>query len=1063
MRLTGWHVEGFGILSAYEVRDLPGGLVVFGGPNEAGKSTLLAFLRGVLFGFPRAVRGRGPAYPPLRGGRHGGRIFLETDAGPITIEREVGRGSRITLANDTHLSDGDFQRLVGGVDAQTFRTVFAFSLDELRDFDSLTAEQVRSRIFAAGLGGTGRSIRQVTQDLEKTTGRLLKRRSGDGEINALLAALSVQERDLTEPRLRADRYPDLLAEEQAVAARLTELSQVERATRAELSWHERLLELWPTWVELENDRTALGALAPVEDFVADPVRRLAEAKQAVAGAAQNLVRIENQLHRRSAEMSELETECSEALWAITAAVEEQKGLLPSYRDRRRECGMLQERIRLEEGRLAAVVRELGSDLDEAGLLDIDTSLPRIEQVREWRSRLDEAVERAKQATERLENAALLAKRAKTERDRQQETLDAMSIPDEAALAAQAGAVRVLRAGLSDLLAKEATLEGREAALGAVATLVDPGAAPTGARSRWGVPLIVALSLGVVLAVAAIVSLIAKWSFLLGGTSELALAVPLALSAVVVFFAAWILVVSARSRHGDSSSPAVAVRFMEEERFEHERLRHEIEQARAALADAAGLLGLCEAPNPEELERIDALVEERKQAAAGWNNQRSRLTEMEELARSTADDAEVARDVLGQAEEIRRSLEHDFALRLGEWGLPATLSGPSAEEYLRAVAAAKDVKYRLDGDRAALVGIEGEIAGWESRTGRLLEEGGMSDSSSLHQELETGLLTLTDLCAEESQRRERLSSVRKAVAELEVEGGHLRSESEAASQQLAALLAQAAVDDEESFLERLQVFQARQELKRRVAEAEEQLTKRAGRGPEVEAFLGTLRGGDVPGWEERLDESRVKLDELQDARDEAVKLQGDIERRREELELSSDVPGLETAVAGLRTDLDEAVRRWRVNTLAADLVRRTLTKFTRERQPLVLAEASRMFALVTGGRYVRVIQAADEEGVIVVDAVGGEKTSEQLSRGTAEQLYLCLRLGLAEEFSRRSEPIPLVMDDVLVNFDRDRRHAMTRLLLEFAERHQVLFFTCHPEIEELIRSVQPQTRVVSLSS
>jgi len=163
VRVTGLSVDGFGVFCAHEIRDLPPGLTVLYGPNEAGKSTLLAFLRGVLFGFPRPAKNRRAFYPPLAGGRHGGRVFLETGAGVIAIEREVGRPARISLASGTDpladLSDAEFQQLIGGVDAQTFRTVFAFSLDELRDFDSLTGEQVRARIFAAGVGGAGPSVR----------------------------------------------------------------------------------------------------------------------------------------------------------------------------------------------------------------------------------------------------------------------------------------------------------------------------------------------------------------------------------------------------------------------------------------------------------------------------------------------------------------------------------------------------------------------------------------------------------------------------------------------------------------------------------------------------------------------------------------------------------------------------------------------------------------------------------------------------------------------------------------------------------------------------------------
>ena len=66
VRIAGWHIDGFGVFSDYASPELPDGLTVFTGPNEAGKSTLLAFIRGVLFGFPNKRRHL-PLYAPCAG------------------------------------------------------------------------------------------------------------------------------------------------------------------------------------------------------------------------------------------------------------------------------------------------------------------------------------------------------------------------------------------------------------------------------------------------------------------------------------------------------------------------------------------------------------------------------------------------------------------------------------------------------------------------------------------------------------------------------------------------------------------------------------------------------------------------------------------------------------------------------------------------------------------------------------------------------------------------------------------------------------------------------------
>jgi uncharacterized protein YhaN len=68
----------------------------------------------------------------------------------------------------------------------------------------------------------------------------------------------------------------------------------------------------------------------------------------------------------------------------------------------------------------------------------------------------------------------------------------------------------------------------------------------------------------------------------------------------------------------------------------------------------------------------------------------------------------------------------------------------------------------------------------------------------------------------------------------------------------------------------------------------------------------------------------------------------------------------------------------------------------------------------------------------------------LSKGTAEQLYLALRFGLVSHFAETAEPLPILMDDILVNFDDDRADSAARSIEELAQHHQVIYFTCHPQ-------------------
>ena len=86
MKITGLSIDGFGVFNGVTLTDLPPGLILFLGDNEAGKSTTLSFVHTVLFGFPDG-RSNEKDYPPLNGGLAGGRLMLATDAhGAVTIE-----------------------------------------------------------------------------------------------------------------------------------------------------------------------------------------------------------------------------------------------------------------------------------------------------------------------------------------------------------------------------------------------------------------------------------------------------------------------------------------------------------------------------------------------------------------------------------------------------------------------------------------------------------------------------------------------------------------------------------------------------------------------------------------------------------------------------------------------------------------------------------------------------------------------------------------------------------------------------------------------------------------
>jgi uncharacterized protein YhaN len=346
VRVAAWHVEGFGIFSDYASPELPSGLIVLSGPNEAGKSTLLAYIRSMLFGFPtKHGRQQVPLYAPVRGGRRSGRLFLLGEDGRYVIERQDGATKKavvVTLPDGSLGSEDDLAHLLGNADATLFETVFAFTLRELQELASLTKSDAAERIFSAGLVGAGQSAQKVVADLGSLAGDIYKRQGRGGALREVLDQLAQTETQLVQAREAALGYPRLTAQLAAADRELQERDAQAAIVRDKVARLRSLQKMWSAWSELlatEEELQALGEQGREDEALTGLVAELT-------------------LHR----------ERLNRLPSLTAGAERAAADL--------------------EARLA----DLGPGWDTARLAALDASLPARDAVRDWQRRLREAGE-----------------------------------------------------------------------------------------------------------------------------------------------------------------------------------------------------------------------------------------------------------------------------------------------------------------------------------------------------------------------------------------------------------------------------------------------------------------------------------------------------------------------------------------------------------------------------------------------------------------------------------------------------------------------------------------------
>ena len=134
-------------------------------------------------------------------------------------------------------------------------------------------------------------------------------------------------------------------------------------------------------------------------------------------------------------------------------------------------------------------------------------------------------------------------------------------------------------------------------------------------------------------------------------------------------------------------------------------------------------------------------------------------------------------------------------------------------------------------------------------------------------------------------------------------------------------------------------------------------------------------------------------------------------------------------------------------IAAAVLAQVIDTYQKRNQAPLIARASHHFAALTGDRYGGVVVDYDDDRQILkaVRADGERLHMEQLSTGRRDQLFLALRLAAIEGHLDNGEPLPVIVDDITIQFDDAAAAATFRVLAELSRRTQVLFLTHHEHL------------------
>jgi len=221
--------------------------------------------------------------------------------------------------------------------------------------------------------------------------------------------------------------------------------------------------------------------------------------------------------------------------------------------------------------------------------------------------------------------------------------------------------------------------------------------------------------------------------------------------------------------------------------------------------------------------------------------------------------------------------------------------------------------------------------------------------------------------------------------------------------------------------------------------------------QVEAVEPDSLPGELHALEERIS---LELDPairiLAEQKGEAGKM---LEQMDGSEEAARKAEELESNLAELGLQADHYLRLQ----VGVDLLRSEIETFRRQNQDPVLTMGSRIFAELTMGSFSGLKTDLDDRGdsvlVGVRSATGQPVEVEAMSTGSRDQLYLALRLAALEHRALSAQTMPLIVDDILINFDDARSAATLQVLAGLGQSNQLILFTHHQQVAEQARILE----------
>jgi uncharacterized protein YhaN len=453
---------------------------------------------------------------------------------------------------------------------------------------------------------------------------------------------------------------------------------------------------------------------------------------------------------------------------------------------------------------------------------------------------------------------------------------------------------------------------------------------------------------------------------------------------------------------------------------------------------------------EELGPILILAETVLERIAGQKTDLEKLKERQEKAEKTfhqaEEDLKAAQEALAKwQEQWRKAL-----LGLGVKDEVSTLEAIDLVETLQScfdkLKEADDLKKRIDG-------IDRDAAELEKEVKALLEK---VAPDMLALPLGQEILQLRTMLSQAQKDGILYDELSKELDSLQEEVSAAKKTLQSANEQMDELLRIAKCEKSEELAAVISKFTEYQRVQEKISDTEATLTK-IGAGVQIEELVrqaAEINADELPGQIESLRrdiKERINLEIngiSQVIGEENTKLAA-MDGSGKAAETAEK---MEQELARIR----RLAERYAQVKIASKILQQEIERYREEHQGPVLKIASDYFNDLTMGSFASLRTDVDDKGEPILVGVRPDDlrlTVGKMSSGTRDQLYLALRLATLEWRLETSEPMPFIVDDILINFDDDRSKATLTVLADLSKKNQVILFTHHRQIVEEANSIK----------